>query len=345
MLKKIADELLSDGAEDIKLSAATLLYSLFSSISGLDEDSDRISDSDATRLPKGEAISPRDAVACLLDAARTSKFLRGLHAAILEAQKRFPGTTIEILYAGCGPFAPMAIPLTARFGSTEIRFTLLDIHQRSLDSARLIFHTLGKDAFVRDYIQADAALYRHEASHVIHIVVVEAMQAALEKEPQVAITMNLASQLCPGGIFIPERITIGCYLCDPAKEFAGVVSGVRPAHSWSAGRGGSVRFNLGAVLELVARDCGDLLTTSEMADPAGPFLTPKRLKIPGELESGSCLMLSTVVTVFGSITLQEYESGLSYPKFLWDAGRIQPGQIIEFAYQLGNKPGFKYRCL
>lgn len=343
MLKQIADELLSDGADDLKLNAATRLYSLLSSVSGLDEE--RIGDCDATRLPEGEAISPKDAAACLLDAARTSKFLRGLHAAVLEAQQRFPGTTIEILYAGCGPFAPLAIPLTTRFSSDEIRFTLLDIHQRSLDSARLIFHTLGKGAFVRDYIQADAALYRHEASYVIHIVVVEAMQAALEKEPQVAITVNLAPQLCPGGIFIPERITIGCYLCHPANEFAGILSGVRPAHSLSAGGGGSARFNLGTVLELVAQDCGDLLTTSEISDPAWPCLTPKLLKIPGEVESGSCLMLSTVVTVFGSITLQEYESGLTYPKFLWDAGRIQAVQFIEFAYQLGDKPGFKYRCL
>ena len=41
VLKTIADELLSDGAEDIKLTAATRLYSLFSSVSRLDEDSDR----------------------------------------------------------------------------------------------------------------------------------------------------------------------------------------------------------------------------------------------------------------------------------------------------------------
>jgi hypothetical protein len=343
VLKKIADELLADRADEIKPGAARRLYSLLSSVSGLDENSDRRGDCDATRLPKGEAISPRDAAACLLDAARTSKFLRGLHAAVLEAQKRFPGATIEILYAGCGPFAPMAILLTTRFSSAEIRFTLLDIHQRSLDSARLIFETHGKGAFVRDYIQADAALYRHEASHVIHIVVVEAMQAALEKEPQVAITMNLAPQLCPGGIFIPERITIGCYLCHPAKEL--VVPGVRPAHSLSAGGGGSVRLNLGPVLELDARPHGDLLTSGKIVDPAQPSLTPQLLKIPGEVESGSCLMLSTVVTVFGSITLQEYESGLTYPKFLWDVGRIQPGQLIEFAYQLGDKPGFKYRSL
>lgn len=343
MLKKIADELLSDGAEEIKLSAATRLYSLLSSVSGLDKE--RIGDGDPTRLPKGEAISPRDAAACLLDAARTSKFLQGLHAAVLEVQEKFPGTTIEILYAGCGPFAPLAIPLTTRFSSAEIRFTLLDIHQRSLDSARLIFHILGKGAFVRDYIQADATLYRHQASHVIHIVVVEAMQAALEKEPQVAITMNLASQLCPGGIFIPERITITCYLCDPAKEFARFGSGVPPAHSLSAADRGSVRYNLGTVLELVARPCGNLSTTSKIVDPARPSFTPKLLKIPREVESGSCLMLSTVITVFGSITLQEYESGLTYPKFLWDAGRIQAVQFIEFAYQLGDKPGFKYRCL
>ncbi len=218
-LNKIAYELLSHQTPDNRLNAAAAaLYSLCSSVTGIDEYSFHADVSDGTSLPSGEAISPRDAARCVLDYSRTSKFLRDLHAAILEAQKKFPNTAIEILYAGCGPFAPLAIPLTTRFSSGEIKFTLLDVHKRSLDAARHIFQALGKSAFVRDYIQCDAASYQNNAPHVIHVVVVEAMQAALEREPQVAITMNLAPQLCLGGIFLPERITINCYLCDLTKR-------------------------------------------------------------------------------------------------------------------------------
>lgn len=193
LLKQIADELLSPQADDNRLNAAAAgLYSLCSSVTGIDGYSDHADDSDGTRLPGGEAISPGDAARCVLDYNRTSKFLRGLYAAILEARERFPNVTIEILYAGCGPFAPLAIPLTSRFSSAEIKFTLLDIHKRSLDAARRIFQALGKSAFVRDYIQCDAASYKNDAPQVIHVVLVEAMQAVLEREPQVAITMNLA---------------------------------------------------------------------------------------------------------------------------------------------------------
>ena len=343
LLKKIADELLSGGTEDNKLNAAAQLYSLCSSLSGLDEHSDHPNDSEGIRLPNGEAISPKAAARCVLDSARTSKFLKGLSGAVLEAQKRFPGATIEILYPGCGPFAPLAIALTARFSSTEIQFTLLDVHQRSLDAAHRIFHALGKSAFVRDYLQGDATSYQHAASHVIHVVVVEAMQRALEKEPQVAITMNLVPQLCPGGIFIPESITIHCYLCDPAKEFAAFVPDLNAAASLSA-RGGR-RIYLGPVLELTAGNCTELLTVATSDAPGPASLVPKVLKISEEVDSQFCLMLSTAVTVFDSIVLDESESGLTCPEFLFGAGKMQKGKRIELAYHLGGKPGFKYRSL
>src|SRR5215208_703276 len=167
LLKKIADELLSDQIEENRLNAAvTQMYSLCSFLTGVDRYSDHADD--GTMVWSGEAISQKGAARCVLDYSRTSKFLRGLYAAILEVQKRFPNTAIEILYAGCGPFAPLAIPLTTRFDSAEIKFTLLDVHKRSLDAARSIFQALGKSAFVRDYIQCDAASYKND--HVIHVV-------------------------------------------------------------------------------------------------------------------------------------------------------------------------------
>jgi hypothetical protein len=345
-LEKIADELLSHQAEDNRLNnAARALYSLCSSVTGIDEYSDHAGDSDGLRLPSGEAICPRDAARCVLDYNRTAKFLRGLYAAILESQKRFPNAAIEILYAGCGPFATLAIPLTTRFSSAEIKFTLLDVHKRSLDAARRIFQALGKSAFVRDYIQCDAASYKNEAPHVIHIVIVETMQAALEKEPQVAITMNLAPQLCPGGIFLPEKITINCYLCDLTKEFPAFPAEAGAADSLSGRGTGRVRVNLGRVLELTAESCRNLLAASDSDEHCAASLAPKLLNVLEDLDGEFYLMLLTAITVFDSRTLDDYESGLTCPKILYDMGKMHRGKVIKLEYHLGDKPGFKYRSL
>jgi hypothetical protein len=266
-----------------------------------------------------------------------------LRAAILEARKRFPNVPIEILYAGCGPFAPLAIPLTTQFSSAEIQFILLDVHGRSLEAARRIFQALGKSAFVRDYIQCDAASYKNDAPHAVHVVVVEAMQAALEREPQVAITMNLAPQLCAGGIFLPERITVDCYLCDLTKEFPALSAGADAADSLPAGVSSKVRVNLGRVLELTAGGCRNLSASSEGDEHGEISLTPKlRLNVPDDLQGEYDLMLLTAVTVFDSIALDDYESGLTCPRILFDAGKMRRGKFIEFEYHLGDRPGFKY---
>ena len=311
------------------------------------EDSSCADDLDETGLPSGTALSPGDAARCVLDYNRTSKLLRGIHAAIREAQRRFPHTTIELLYAGCGPFAPLAIPLTSRFNPAEIQFTLLDIHKRSLDAAQSVFRAFGADAFVREYIQCDAASYQHDAPHVIHIVVAEAMQAALEKEPQVAITINLAPQLCPGGIFIPERIVVSCRLCDLKREFSPLPVESGAADSQQAGSTrNKVSADLGSVLELTAGSALNLSAHCGGSEHRGAFLSPKVvIDIPKDLDGEFNLMLSTTINVFDSIALGDYESGLTCPRILYDLGKMRRGMRIEMAYHLGDKPGFKYISL
>ncbi|MET0398964.1 MAG: hypothetical protein ABW277_19385 [Longimicrobiaceae bacterium] len=329
-LEGIADELLSDRADDDRLSAAAAgLYSLCSSITGIGDDTTGADDADGTRLPGGEAIAPRDAARCVLDPRRTSRFLRGLHAAVLQARTRFPDVPTEILYAGCGPFAPLALPLTTRFSPAEIRFTLLDVHSRSLDAARRLFHALGRSAYVRDYVRCDAASYVVDAAHPTHVVVVEAMLAALEREPQVAITMNLAPQLCPGGILVPERITVGCCLCGVAGD---------PS---AATAGGGARIHLGRVLELTAAGCRD----ATASDNAGAHIAKARVEVPAELDGEFDVMLLTGITVFDSIALDEGESGLTTPRILFDLGRMRGGEVLEFEYRCGDRPGFRCRSL
>ncbi len=60
---------------------------------------------------------------------------------------------------------------------------------------------------------------------------------------------------------------------------------------------------------------------NETAESANMFfnetsLPPVVLDIPTEADKNLQLMLSTAVTIFESIVLNEYESGISYPYFL-----------------------------
>src|SRR6476646_3042240 len=127
-LRQITDALLLSDDHEVLDDAVLRLHTLLSATSGLTDDPTDSSSVDDVLLPNGIAISPRDAARCILDSARTSRFLRGIYAALLEAQRLFPDVPIEILYAGCGPFAALAIPLTTQFKADQIQFTLLDVH-------------------------------------------------------------------------------------------------------------------------------------------------------------------------------------------------------------------------
>ena len=322
-LRDASAVLLSDFADDTALcEAAGGLHALCGAITGVPDASGAFEPSGGTFLSCGQAISPEDAARCVLDHRRTSKFLRGLLAAIRQAQVRFPGVAVEILYAGCGPFAPLALPLTTRFGPHELRFTLIDIHQTSLDTARRIFHAVGAGAWIRECIRCDAASYHHQGPLPIHVVVAETMQAALDKEPQVAITANLAPQLAVGGIFVPEKITISACLCDLRAEFT-----TQPGEPVGAGTA-QTRRTLGPVLDL-------------RADHSGP--TKRRIVIPADLDGDRYLSLATTIEVFGAIALTDGESGLTCLKVLLELDKVHAGATYELAYDMGPRPGFRVR--
>lgn len=275
----------------------------------------------ATQLPSGKAISREDAARCIQDFMRTAKFLQGLEAAIHTAKNRFPQQTLNLLYAGCGPFAPLALAIAIRFSAAEIQFTLLDIHPDSLDNAQRLFHIFGLQDRVASFLLEDAATYQWPASVPLHLVVSETMQRALDKEPQVAITQNLAPQLCEGGIWLPENIRVEAVLCVAAKEFL------------EAGYA-QFRIPLGVLMDLNKETA-----TSELLTIATVMQAPEDLK-----ELPHC-MLFTTISVFDGFALKAYESGLTYPMSLYHLGKIKAGEMLEFQYEPGMTPGFRARRL
>ena len=125
-----------------------------------------------------------------------------------DALKIFPSEKINLLYAGCGPGAPLILPLLSHFNSEQLFITLLDINESSIHSIKTLIKSLELDLYFRDIILIDATQYIHPKDIPLHIVLSETMDKGLTKEPQVRITQNLAPQLIEGGIFIPEEIEI-----------------------------------------------------------------------------------------------------------------------------------------
>lgn len=315
--------LLDRRAEPADLHAAAhALYALLAELTGLREDTRDRAQLDPVRLSSGLALAPRDAARSVVDFVRTARLLQGMEVALGTARARFGGP-VEVLYAGCGPFAPLVLPLLARHGPDVARYTLMDVHPRSVEMVRLAVAALGLEAGVRAFLHADATTWRNPGPAPIHVVLAEALERALEREPQVRIVANLAPQLAPGGLVVPERIVVRACLADVAREVMGTADG--PAERR--------RLVLGTVFDLNAE-------TGRALGLGAPVPTT-RFTVP-ELAGGdpTDLMLATTLVIAGDVRLEEYESGITYPAFQHRAGRIRGGSVVEVRYQDGGDPRF-----
>jgi len=304
-------------------AAAIQLHSALSTVTGISDSRREPAETQETVTANGKAISPRDAARCVLDYQRTAKFMRGTIAAIKTLLSRFSDRPLNILYAGCGPFSPFALAAATEFSASEVSFTLLDIHDRSIKAAQRLFQFLEKEDYVQSYVKIDAASYRH-ASGKPHLVIIEAMQKGLSREPQVALTRNLAPQLIEGGVLIPQSISIAACLADLLEEL--------PA---TGARTEAGRISLGHILELSK-------TSSCEAGEANNRII---VEVPREVDQRLIITLLMRVTIFDSLVLSDYESGITFPTFLHELGSPAPGSRIEFLYLEGNNPGFRCRIL
>ena len=207
-LNKIVTILLNTITKEEEVIAARQLASYFQELLTEQLPDKEFSVSQETIINGGIALSSQHAIDCLGDPLRTVRFIKGTHQAIKDALKRFPSEKINLLYAGCGPGAPLILPLLSHFKPEQLSITLLDINESSIYSVKTLINSLKLESFFRDIILTDATQYIHPKDIPLHIVLSETMDKGLSKEPQVRITQNLAPQLIEGGIFIPEEIEI-----------------------------------------------------------------------------------------------------------------------------------------
>jgi hypothetical protein len=336
----IAVRILSDeGTPNDKLEAARDVYGLFNELAGHPQDQVGVEANPwqtETLLPHGKAINPYSAITCLLDHARTCAFARGVHQAIRAARSRFPGEPVELLYAGTGPFAPLALLQTACFLPDELRLTLIDIHQPALDCLAGILATLGLGDYVEDLLQADATQWVPAGSKTYHILVAEMMDRGLSEEPQVAATMHMVKFLRAGGFVVPEKVELSLCLFDPATEHRLVEQEGSAEGLFTLDR---KRQMLGTVFTLT-RASADAISVTKDAR----IILPK-VQLPGELLSNGELNILTRITTFGDTCLDEYEAGLTRPLAADLPCGLKPDMGLELCYRLSRNPGLEFQAM
>ena len=340
MLSAMCDVILDEKSSSARLRRALEDFAkLCSEITGIAPDPSFNGWAEDSFLDDGVAINPGAAAHCVKDYQRSVVFLRGVNAALNMGRRRFAGTPLEILYAGCGPYATLLLPLLERLAPGESTITLLDIHQRSLDSVSRLIDWFGLGDHKPQLVQADACHYQH--ARPLHLVVTEALQKSLEQEPQFAVTANLAPQLHPQGLFIPGQIEVELCLADQAAEREMFLySGRVDAESLSqSGR----RCSLGTVLTLQPRDAAAQLGRARAnAVSARMELPPTTVVVPavGNLD---CLepLLFTRILVFDRFNLRDYEAEITLPRPCPEMQPLRAGSQYRVSYALGKYPKFE----
>lgn len=273
-------------------------------------------------LPSGLAVSPVNAALCAHEFLRGAAFIQGAARAMEQAAARCDGRGLRVLYAGCGPYAFLLLPLLALWPADRARFTMLDIHAEALAPARTLVTALGLDACVASWIQADAATLRLAPDCLPDVIVSETMSAALKSEPQVAIARNLLGQ-APGALMVPASVRVTCVLSE------------RPDQT-TAWRGTTV---LGQVFALDADSVASWDAAPDGALPAATFT------LPADMSPHTTLRLLTDITTFDGVELTQGDCSLNTPRYLPGKPLFSAGQQVRFCYRLGADPGLDYTVL
>ena len=99
------------------------------------------------------------------------------------------------MYVGPGPFAALLLPLIPFYSQSQLQICLIEFHQASVNALVSLIAHYGFNNYFDEILTEDAMNYKNEKEYLFDIIIVEAMQKALSKEPQVALTNHFSQSL------------------------------------------------------------------------------------------------------------------------------------------------------
>ena len=195
-------------SQELAVSKIHEIHQIFTTLSGVSGNEMVVKYLAAVPTATGMALSMNHAAQCLLDYKRTVMFIKGFINAIKDVRNAKSGEQVHIFYAGCGPYAPFFTMIAPLFSREEVRFTMLEINEDSLHSAKALCANLGLEAYVEEWIQADATQHQLEDADHYDILFSETLDALLYRESYVPIMWNFRRQLKSDVTIIPANVTI-----------------------------------------------------------------------------------------------------------------------------------------
>jgi len=275
-----------------------------------------------THITGGVALSPQHAIDCLEDGARTARFLKGIFKAITHALDSSKDRPLEVLYAGCGPLATLLVPLLPHFNSDQLRITLLDIHEESIESSRRIIEHLDLTDFFVDLKTCDATKYEHSSN--IDLLITETMDKGLTREPQVSISEHLCQYLSPEGILIPKQISL----------YAGTAI-------FSELPNCKTSFHVKDVVDTIEYD-NFLFSINQGSKISNQGFESELIDLPEDINSKPEICIFTEIEIFGGIFLKAGDAQITDPICVLASNCIEAPKYT-FSYTTKPNPSWSIK--
>lgn len=289
-------------------------------------------ESNETLIKGGFALSSSGAADCVDDYLRTVFFIKGVYKALTKLCLDFPERSINILYAGCGPYATLILPLLPLFDKERIKAVLVDINAESIQSVYNLLSVIGLQEYDLQLIEANAITYTKPTDFVIDLAITETMHYALTREPQVAITKNIVRQLTSDALLIPEEIRI-----DLAYTFFAYEPYLKNTNEVK-GRNEMQPYTDNVFVDRLFTINKEHFGSESKSSKFESFF----YKLPADFSKHPDVCIFTELKIFGDIELKTAESYITNPFCVVSMYNLSAYSEIQLVYDFSEIPQWSY---